>query len=145
MFLAAPVKREIKPKIKKNLPVRLIIKNLNIDLPIFSAKVIGQNWQTTSLGVSWLDISPHPGEIGNSIMYGHNWTNLLGNLIYAKPGQEIEIKYSDGKSKIFFIDKTAEVSPNDVSVLAQTKDQRVTIYTCIGFLDEKRLVIVAKM
>src|SRR3989344_8123527 len=97
MFLAAPVKREIKPKIKKNLPVRLIIKNLNIDLPIFSAKVIGQNWQTTSLGVSWLDISPHPGEIGNSIMYGHNWPNLLGNLIYAKPGQEIEIKYSDGK------------------------------------------------
>ena len=145
MFLFAPPQNEIKSPVKKNLPTRLIIKNLNIDLEIFPAKVTGQNWDTTSLGVSWLDISPVPGEKGNSIIYGHNWTNLLGSLFKAKPGDTIEIAYQNAPNKIFTIEKTAMVSPDNVSVLNQTENVSLTIYTCAGLFDEKRFVVVGKL
>jgi len=145
MFLSAPIQREIKPLINKNLPTRLIINNINIDLPIFPARIYSQKWETTNQGASWLDISPAPGEIGNSIIYGHNWTNLLGNLTKAKPGNIIKIVYQDGSSKTFIVNSTAMVLPENVSVLKQTKDKRITLYTCVGLFDQKRFVVVAQL
>ncbi len=126
-------------------PIRIAIKRVNIDLAIFPAKIRNQNWDLTTQGASWLDISPIPGELGNSILYGHNWTNLMGNLIFVKPGEEIEIDYKDGTKKIFVVDKTAIVSPNNVSVLRQTNDKRITIYTCTGLFDEKRFIVAARL
>ena len=130
---------------KKNPPVRLVIKNLKLDLPIFPAKINGQEWETTTKGISWLKFTPVPGEKGNSIIYGHNWENLLGKLERIRPGAKIEIIYADGSKKIFAVNSTAIVSPKDVSVLKQAEDSRITLYTCAGFFDEKRLVIVGKL
>ena len=144
-FLSAQIEKETISGVKKNVPTRLIIKNADIDLEIFSAKINGQRWETTTLGVSWLDISPIPGEKGNSIIYGHNWTNLLGNLIKVQPGNEIEIVYKDGSSKYFTVENTAKVSAKNVSVLNQTTGQKITIYTCVGLFDENRLVVVGTL
>lgn len=130
---------------KINPPVRLAIKNVDINLPIFPAKIYKQKWDTTANGVSWLDISPPPGDRGNSILYGHNWSNLLGNLIFVKPGQEIEMIYKDGSRKNFTIQFTTKVTPNIASVLRQTNDKRITIYTCTGLFDEKRFIAVATL
>ena len=131
--------------LKDSQPTRLIIRNSNIDLPIIPAKVKGQNWETTTQGVSWLINSSLPGEEGNSVIYGHNWENLLGNLISVKPGYQIEIAYKDGSKKIFTVDSTAIVSPKNISVLKQSKDKKITLYTCAGLFDEKRFVVVAKI
>lgn len=128
---------------KKNQPDRLIIKSLNIDLPIIPAKIKDQKLETTTQGVSWLTASSIPGEKGNSILFGHNWSNLLGNLARAKPGQNIEIILKDKKIKSFIIDRIALVSPKDVSLLQPTDDVRITLYTCAGFFDQNRLVAVA--
>ncbi len=130
----------------KNIsPTRIAIKKVNIDLIIFPAKIIDQQWDISTQGASWLDISPIPGERGNSILYGHNWTNLMGNLIFVRPGQEIEITYKNGSKKIFIVDKTAIVSPTNVSVLRQTSDKRITVYTCTGLFDEKRFIVAAQL
>jgi len=139
-----PTKVETLP-LKNSQPIRLIIRNSNIDLPIIPAKIKGQRWETTTQGVSWLTLSSLPGEQGNGIIYGHNWTNILGNLLYVKTGYEIEIVYKDGTKKNFIVDHTALVSPKDVSVLNQSKDKRITLYTCAGILDEKRFVVSARL
>ena len=34
--------------------------------------------------------------------------------------------------------------PNEVEVIAPTEDETLTLYTCSGFNDEKRLVVVGK-
>src|SRR3989344_6678210 len=141
MFLSTPSQIEVKSLVKKNLPIRLIIKNLNIDLEIFPAKVNKQRWDTTTLGVSWLDFSPVPGEKGNSILYGHNWTNILGKLTEIKPGRKIQIILRDGSEQTFFVENTAVVSPKNASVLKQTSNQRITLYTCVGLFDQKRFVV----
>ncbi len=126
------------------LPTEIIIKDINLDLPIIPSKLEKGEWEATTKGVSWLSSSPLPGTKGNSILYGHNWPNLLGNILKLKPGQVIRIKFADGSTKLFVIDSTTSVSPKEVSVLAPSKTPRVTLYTCSGFLDSQRFVIGAK-
>ncbi len=132
-------------KISKNnsLPLEVKIKDINIDLPVIPSKINNETWETTTKGISWLMSSPIPGETGNSILYGHNWTNLLGNLVKIKPGQKIDITYQNKAKQSFIVTSSAVVSPNDVSILSQSNDTRITLYTCTGFLDLKRFVVVA--
>jgi LPXTG-site transpeptidase (sortase) family protein len=124
-------------------PIEVIISAINMDLPIIPAKLVRGNWEATTKGVSYLSSSPIPGTTGNSILYGHDWPNLLGNILKLKPGQIIKIKYLDGESKEFIINSTALVSPNEISILAPSKDARITLYTCTGLFDNKRFVVVA--
>lgn len=121
----------------------IVIPSLNIDLPIIPAKINGKTWETTTAGVSWLSTSPIPGEIGNSIVYGHDWPNLFGRLTRIKTGEEIDIKMSDGKVRKFIVTYTAVVQSTQDDVLRTTTDNRLTVYTCTGFWDEKRFVAVA--
>ncbi len=134
--------KEVKQTVVQS-PQRIIIKDLNIDLPIIKSKIVNGNWETTDKGASYLMSSPIPGETGNSVIYAHNWASLFGNLVYARPGQEIEIVYPDKSVKKFEIKYTSEVSPGTSSILAPTDDRRITLYTCTGFLDSSRFVAVA--
>lgn len=124
-------------------PIRLEIKDLGINLPIVPANRNEKYWETTSEGVSYLTSSPIPGQIGNSIFYGHNWASLLGKLTKAKPGQNITIYYEDGSVKVFPIKYTQTVKPNQTEILGNTEDKRITLYTCSGFLDRERFVVTA--
>ncbi|OGK15516.1 hypothetical protein A2774_04470 [Candidatus Roizmanbacteria bacterium RIFCSPHIGHO2_01_FULL_39_12c] len=130
-------------KVQGFRPVRITIPDAEIELPIYPAKVEKNKWESTTQGVSWFAASAIPGERGNSILYGHNWTNLLGNLAKVKVNQSIKIKFEDNKEKEFKVEKIAVVSPRDVRILNPTDDRRLTLYTCIGLFDGKRLVVIA--
>lgn len=125
-------------------PKKIIIHSISVDLPIIPATIKDGIWETHDNGVSYLVLSPVPGSYGNSILYGHNWTKLLGGLTQLKPGQTFEIEYSDGSIESFTIQTTAYVLPTDVSVLRDSKTPLVTLYTCAGALDSKRFVVTAK-
>ena len=122
---------------------KIIIPSLNIDLEIIPSKITNNTWEAASQGVSYLSSSPIPGEKGNSILYGHNWTNLLGNLTKIRPGHEINIILSNREKKTFIVEYISIVGPNDTQILANTDDTRITLYTCTGFLDTKRFVVTA--
>jgi len=124
-------------------PTQIIIPSLKINNAIIPSKIVNGNWETTTDGISFLSSSPRPGSMGNSILYGHNWESLLGRLPQIKPGQEIDILFSNGKLERFKVIYTQEVNPTDTSILANSKDKRITIYTCSGFLDSKRFVATA--
>lgn len=124
-------------------PVILAIPSAHIKLPIFVSHIVDNNWQTTTQGISYLASSPIPGQQGNSILYGHNWEALLGNLVTTKPGDEVVITYANHSVKKFIIHYTMVVDPSDISILQQSTDKRITLYTCTGFLDSKRFVAVA--
>ncbi len=140
-FTAYPV---TVPTQKKQVtsPVKIRIASQHISLPIAPATIKNNEWQLSAEGVSYLTESPIPGEYGNSILYGHNWTSLLGRLPHVKPGDQIEIQYADNHISYFEVAYTAIVSPEQTSILAPSKDHRITIYTCTGFLDTKRFVAV---
>lgn len=127
------------------VPETLVITDLGIKLPIYPAQIRNQKWEATAKGVSYLSTSPIPGEIGNSILYGHNWESLLGDLVDAKPGQEIEILFRDGSKSKFIIQYTQIVTPEETSILKPSEDTRITLYTCKGFLDRQRFVVTATL
>jgi len=124
-------------------PERLIIKDLGINLPIVPTQISNNQWGLTDSGVSYLATSPLPGNQGNSVLYGHNWKSILGNLQKVKVGDTIDVVYKDG-SKEFVVMYIQIVSPQDISVLDPTEDSRITLFTCTGFLDSKRLVVSAR-
>lgn len=124
-------------------PREIIIASLSIRLPVYPAQIENNKWEATTKGVSYLVTSPVPGEVGNSILYGHNWNSLLGRLPSIKPGEEIKIVYDDKTIKTFVIQYTSIVDPSAAEILASSGDSRITLYTCSGFLDSKRFVVTA--
>lgn len=118
------------------------IPSAGIELPAYRAVITGTTWQTSKRGISYLSTSPLPGEKGNSVLYGHNWPNLLNKLHGVKPGDAIFIT-AKNKTTQFMVRFVAVVGPRESSVYAPSGDTRLTIYTCTGFLDRKRLVITA--
>jgi LPXTG-site transpeptidase (sortase) family protein len=128
---------------KTKIPASVIIPSLNINLPIYLSEIKNNKWEVTDKGVSYLKTSVLPGDKGNSVLYGHNWTNLLGNLTKIKTGEKITIEFDDKSKKEFVVTLIQEVNPDDISILNDTVDNRITIYTCSGFLDSKRFVVVA--
>lgn len=132
-------------KIEGSYPEKIVIKKLNIELPIIPANINNKSWEATSQGVSFLASTPVPGQEGNSVLYGHNWESLLGSLPKLKPGDNIEIYLNNGKIRKFKVTYTQLVGPNDTSILAPSNDKRITLYTCAGFLDSKRFVATATL
>jgi len=127
----------------EDYPKEISIPSLNLQLGIFPAQITDNNWEVTNKGISHLVMSPSPGERGNSILYGHNYSNLLGSLPKIKPGDEIIINMNSGENKTFIVKFTSVVSPNQTDILKQSDDSRITLYTCTGFLDSKRFVATA--
>ncbi|HUD18829.1 MAG TPA: sortase [Patescibacteria group bacterium] len=126
------------------MPVRFSIPAARINLPVYPSVITEHTWADTKKGVSFLKTSPLPGEIGNSIIYGHNWNVLLGRLTTVKPGDKIFVTYPDSL-KVFTVRFTATISPNETFILKPTTDRRITVYTCTGFLDSKRFVVTATL
>lgn len=135
-----------KPVVNNNQekkPVQIVIKDLNINVPLYPSQINGTTWETTTLGASYLLSSPIPGENGNSIVYAHNWNNLFGRLVFAKPGENVRVVFSNNTSKSFTIKYTAVVNPDQTYILDNSEDTRITLFTCTGFFDQKRFIAVA--
>ncbi len=144
-FASSPKFTNISVNQNTKKPKGIIIFSQNVWLPIVESSINNNVWETSPIAVSHLSNSTNPGNIGNAIFYGHNWPNLLGNLYKTKPGDQIQIVYSDNSRIDFEIDFIQEVSPTDVSILENTKDIRLTIFTCSGLFDSKRFVVIAKL
>lgn len=138
----SPISLQSVPVSYRRTPVLISIPAIHVQLPIIPSQVKNRQWETTTDGISYLNISPQPGEKGNSIFYGHNFPNLLGGLPKVKPGDEISITFDDNTIKNFLIKYTSIVSPAQVDILKPSHDKRITIYTCIGWFDMKRFVAV---
>jgi len=124
-------------------PVIIKVPSIDKELAIIPSRIVNKYWESTKIGVSYLETSPIPGEVGNSILWGHNYPNLLKDLTKVEVGDEITIVFENGGEKKFEVHFTQEVGPNQSSILNPTEDNRITLYTCSGFLDSKRFVVTA--
>lgn len=141
-FKGVVITRELSAS-KKRKPLWIQIPSVKINLPIETSEIQGTNWTTTDLGVSYLESTPLPGEAGNAILYGHNLPNLLGPLHKVRVGDKIIVSYPGDRTVEFTVSYITVVSPDQVKILENSKDSRLTIYTCTGFLDGKRFVVTA--
>ncbi len=125
-------------------PQKLYIPKINKNLAISNGVVTDNRWTISETGVSYLTSSAIPGRNGNSVIYGHNKNDILGYLPQVVSGDSIFVIMKSGDIIKYQVFETKQVSPNQVEILNNTPDNRLTIYTCSGFLDQARFVAIAK-
>jgi sortase A len=126
-------------------PTRILITKVKIDLPVFEAKASGDIWEISEKGISYLLGSGVPGRKGNVVIYGHNKNNLFGPIRWLEKGDEIKLTNKMEEEFVYKVVETKTVSPQKVEVLSPTQDSTLTLYTCTGFLDKERFIVVAKL
>lgn len=124
----------------QNTPKVVHIPEIDAILHINPATVEGNEWDMYDDAVSWLKNSDVPPK-GNVVLYGHNTKELLGNLHKLAIGSEIVVG-TDTEHYTYIVEKTLIVDPEDLEILSSAQD-RLVIFTCVGFADSKRLVVVA--
>ncbi len=130
---------------ESDLPAKVIIPKVRIDLPVFPAKASEDVWEISEEGVSYLLGSGLPGRKGNLVIYGHNKNRLFGPIRWLEKDDEIKVINRRGEEFTYKIKETKIVTPAMIDVLYPTEDPTLTLYTCTGFLDRERFLVVAKL
>lgn len=128
---------------KKSPPVRIIIPELNIDIPVREARVVNGYWEVFPDVAGFGLGSAYPDELGNQVIFAHARDGLFLKLKDAKIGKNIYV-FTKDRWYFYKVTEIKDVWPSQIEVIAPTKDQTLTLFTCSGFLDSKRLIVTAK-
>lgn len=137
-------------------PPRLKISKINVDAPvIFDVATIDEQAFQVALrrGVVHFPGTAVPGQPGNVAIFGHSsnqwWAPGDYKFVFAlleklDKNDKIVLEYQ-GVRYVYAINSKLVVAPQDVSVLKQSTDNRLTLITCtpVG-TSAKRLIIVAE-
>jgi LPXTG-site transpeptidase (sortase) family protein len=123
-------------------PLRIVIPSLSVDLPIVEAKVIDGYWETSETTASHGIGSSYPGEEGNVVIFAHARENLFGPLRNIKHDDNIYVLTKDSWHR-YRVSEIKLVNPNEIENIAPTLSEKLTLYTCSGFLDSKRIIVGA--
>jgi LPXTG-site transpeptidase (sortase) family protein len=123
-----------------NAPTDIKIPKLNLDLAVSPSVIKGNEWQLFDDRVAWLSTSAIPTK-GNTILYAHDRYGLFGDLYKLKVGDEVFV-YAENWIT-YHITRIHSVIPSDVNSVFGNVN-RLTLYTCEGTFDTKRLVVYAE-
>lgn len=124
-------------------PMRIIIPTLSIDLPVTESRVVDGYWEVSEMTASHGMGSSLPGQNGNIVIFAHARKGLFLPLRGIRANDRIYVLTNDRWYR-YRTENIREVAPTDVAVIRPTADETLTLFTCSGFLDSKRLVVVAK-
>src|SRR3989344_4048345 len=74
------------------LPNRILISDLKIDLPVKPAKIINGYWEVFPDTAAWGEGSGLPGKPGNQVIFAHARYGLFLPLKSVKVGMKVTIK-----------------------------------------------------
>lgn len=126
--------------LEKISPSSVSFPSLSLTLPVASGSINNNLWTLYDDKASWLSSSEIPGG-GNVILYGHNRKGLFGGLKALELGDKINVVHNR-KVYTYLVSEKRKVTPEDVGAVL-SGENRLTLYTCDGTFDQKRLVIVA--
>lgn len=126
-------------------PSKLYIPKLVRVVNVSDGQFTDNRWTVSRTEVSYYVSSAVPGNKGNSVFYGHNWANILGGLDKLTRGDQVYVLMASGDFVKYEVFEIFEVWPSQVEILNPSSEPRLTIYTCKGVFNEKRLVVIAKL
>lgn len=133
----------LKNKTTGNPPTQIVIPANNIDIKIIEAPISNGYWETSDVYASHGVGSSNPGTAGNMVIFAHARKGLFYNLKDAKLNEVVYV-FTKNRWFSYKISRITSVYPNEVKPILPTKDKELTLYTCTGFADEKRLIVTAK-
>ncbi|KKR28773.1 MAG: Sortase family protein [Candidatus Woesebacteria bacterium GW2011_GWA1_39_8] len=126
-----------------NYPERIVIPGAGIDLPVKKADIVRGYWEVFDDSAGWGGGSGLPGQIGNQVIFAHARQGLFLPLKNVHLGDRVYVLAAEGWFSYIATD-IKEVYPSQVEVIKPTDDETLTLYTCSGYQDTKRLIVVAK-
>jgi sortase (surface protein transpeptidase) len=126
---------------------RVKVPRLLIDLPIAEGVIQRDiDQQQTPEGFAFhLPGTAIPGRTGNTYLYSHARVGMFLSLWNARVGDDVLIVAPDGRTLRYAVSEVRpRVPPSDVSVVAPTDDERVTLQTSTGPApQDPRFVVIA--
>ncbi len=132
----------LESKEKENIPTIILIPKADIDLKITPSKVVNGYWELSETTASYGLGSGHPGHKSNTVVFAHAREGLFLNLKDVKLKDTIYV-FTKDKWFRYKVNKITAVYPNQIEVIQPTKKETLTLFTCSGFYDEKRLIVTA--
>ena len=124
-------------------PTRIVIPAINLDWPV----VEGDSWEELKQGIGHRVGSSNPGERGNLVLSGHNdvYGEPFRYLENLEIGKEVMV-YAGANAFRYIIKARRVVAPNDLSVLATSRNPIITLITCTPYrVDTMRLIVIGEL
>lgn len=125
-------------------PVQIYFVEDNFALPVIPTSIQNGAWPVHDSVANFLLTSASPTQNSNIVIYGHNTRDALWILKRLKTGEEIVLTSESGSKYTYKVDQIFVTNPEDVAVVMPTDQEILTLYTCTGLFDQKRLVVRAK-
>lgn len=122
--------------------IRILLPKEDIDLPVTPAKIVGGYWEVSETTASHGEGSANPGTNGNVVVFAHARQGLFYNLKDVNKGDIIYV-LTPLKWYRYKVGEVQRVYPKYVQTVSPTKKEVLTLFTCSGFFDEKRLIVKA--
>ncbi len=144
---------------RPGIPVTLSIERIGINTEVIKAGLQEDDegnviWETVPDVAAYYTPTSLVGARGNAVIAGHVVTlyegNVFANLYQVDFGDKIQVATAEG-TFVYEVRDIKLVLPEDVHVMAPTRDATLTLITCGGEFDrwaqtfEKRLVVVGKL
>lgn len=125
------------------IPEKIIIASLNIDLAVEEANIIDGYWEVFPDKAGWGSGSGIPGQAGNIVIFAHAKEDLFAPLREIKKDAAIYL-FTKNAWYEYEVIEIKEVLPSQTEEIADSEEEILTLYTCSGFADSKRLIVKAK-
>ncbi len=144
-FKGEPVKvaPEVITYLQGQPPNRIILPSLSIDIPVRISPIKQGYWVVYKDSAGFGEGSTAPGNKGNTVIFAHAREGLFLGLKTIRIGARIYV-FTQDRYFTYIVTEIKEVLPNDIEVISPTIDETLTLYTCSGFLDKKRLIVIGK-
>jgi len=160
--LAAVVSTSTSSSTLSNRPVSILIPSISLNTKIEDVGLTtgGEvDVPKNPVDVAWYDLSPIPGQVGDSIIDGHyGWKNNMpvafDHLSSLKKGDMIYVKNDVGSTTVFVVTKSVlyDENNNDPSIFISTDGKaHLNLITCGGIWNKfkksysNRLVVFADL
>lgn len=131
------------PVCQLDIPQTLSFDDSKFTINLRAGDIKDNTWTTYDDAASW-HINTRSKECthGNLVMWAHNRRGLFAELYNVKEDEILSVAGTSGIRKYKVVD-IRDVDPTDLT-LVNVDDDRLTMYTCDGFLDSKRRFVIAK-
>lgn len=133
---ATPAKTvTITPQAISGTPVKIEIPSVGISQPVdpgYYDPSTGK-WTLSYHAVYWASMTaPVNSQTGNTFIYGHDVSQIFGNLLKAQTGAKAIVTTANGYQFTYTLKSSKAYAPNDTSAIQQTDTPQLTVQTCSG-------------
>lgn len=150
-YITLPAPGSVVPKTKPTAvtakpkrPNRLVVSSMGVD-----SQILEGDANTLNKGIWHVPGTSSPDKGGNTVISAHRYkwlppsTKTFWNLDKVKVGDLITVTWND-KDYMYQVKKTEIVKPNRVDILNNTKDPKLTLFSCTPkFTSKNRLIVYA--